>query len=374
MNFIEKIVGQNELIYMIIICVTFHLISQASAKEGKCLLASGKGKRRMNNRFIKNKVSIVTPVLNGEKYLSRMLDSVLEQSYVDLEMILVDGGSSDGTMALAEKYQEKFRKKGMTYHVVAGHGNAAAGMNQGFPFVRGEFLIWPDGDDVLEKDSIKKRVEFLQTHLQYQGVRSLGYYVQEQTEERARPDEALGDLENENLFFPILFSETFVCCGCYMFRSECFFDIYPGREIPESDIGRNLQMLLPFTYHYPCPTIKEELYRVYIRPGSMSRIPLTEEQEEKKEANLEKLVDTIVGICQITDRTEIKKVEAWRARTQYSFNLKFNRRCKAAVALLRVYQNDGISLWKLARGEVYVFCKELISYIRRFTKRKNGKR
>ena len=56
----------------------------------------------MDSEFIKNRVSIVTTVLNGEGYLSRMLDSVLEQSYKDLEMILVDGGSTDKTVKLAE--------------------------------------------------------------------------------------------------------------------------------------------------------------------------------------------------------------------------------------------------------------------------------
>ena len=45
----------------------------------------------MADIFVKNRVSIVTPVRNGERYLSRMLDSVLGQSYRELEMILVDG-------------------------------------------------------------------------------------------------------------------------------------------------------------------------------------------------------------------------------------------------------------------------------------------
>ena len=53
-------------------------------------------------------------------------------------------------------------------------------LNRGFPFVTGEFLIWPDGDDVLEQESVKKRVEFLQEHPEYRCVRSLGYYVLEE--------------------------------------------------------------------------------------------------------------------------------------------------------------------------------------------------
>lgn len=324
----------------------------------------------MDSEFIKNRVSIVTTVLNGEGYLSRMLDSVLEQSYKDLEMILVDGGSTDKTVKLAEDYREKFRKEGIEYHVVRGHGNNSAGLNQGFPFVRGEFLVWPDGDDVLEKESIEKRVEFLQTHSQYQCVRSLGYYVREGTEERARPDEAIGDLENESLFFPILYGETYVCCGCYMFRSERFFDIYPERKIPESGVGQNLQMLLPFTYRYPCPTIKEELYRVYVRPGSMSHtLPfLSNEQKEKRQNDLEALVDILADLCQITDQEEIRQIQVWKARHRYHLNQAIGNRRKAMEALLQWYQYGGLSFWKFVKNGVCIFCGKTISRVKKWIK------
>ena len=49
-------------------------------------------------RFIKNRVSVVTPVYNGEKHLYRLLESVLAQSWEDVEMILSDDGSRDGTL------------------------------------------------------------------------------------------------------------------------------------------------------------------------------------------------------------------------------------------------------------------------------------
>lgn len=324
----------------------------------------GDGEGEMNSDFIKGRVSIVTPILNGESYLSRMLDSVLLQSYQNIEMILVDGGSTDRTLVIADAYGKLFRAAGIEYHVIKGYGNAAAAMNQGFPLVRGEFLIWPDGDDVLENDSIRKRVEFLQSHLQYQCVRSLGYYVEEKTENRVEPDERLGDLDNEELFFPILYSETFVCCGCYMFRSKCFFEIYPQRKIPESDVGRNFQMLLPFTYRFRCPTIKEELYRVYIRPGSMSRTPLSKEQEKKKCADLEKLVDAIVEICQITTRSEVRKIEAWKARVRYNLYRKNGEKGKAAMELLQLYKNGYLSLYRLIRSFGGVLLGKQVSKIK----------
>lgn len=130
-----------------------------------------------NYQLVKHRVSIVTPVFNGESYLAEFLDSVLAQSYEQVEMILVDDGSADKTVSVAEGYREQFSARGYEYRIIqAGHRNASAAINQGLRYVSGEYLIWPDGDDILEKDSIKKRVEFLQDHPEYHCVRSLAYY------------------------------------------------------------------------------------------------------------------------------------------------------------------------------------------------------
>ena len=219
--------------------------------------------------FQKGRVSVVTPVYNGESHLRRMLDSVLEQTCQQVEMILVDDGSADGTVRIAEGYLEKFARRGYDFRIVkAEHKNASAAINQGLLLVTGEYLIWPDSDDVLEPESIKKRVEFLQAHPEYQCVRSLSYYFDEETGQRSeKADEQRGDLSKEELFWDILESRTFVCCGCYMLRTESFFAVYPDRRIPEYDVGQNFQMLLPFMYRHKCPTLQEELYGVAIRSG-----------------------------------------------------------------------------------------------------------
>ena len=116
------------------------------------------------NQFCSGRVSVVTPVYNGELHLAKMLDSVLAQTYPDIEMILVDDGSSDGTLGVAEGYREKFAARGYGYRIVAApHRNASAAVNGGLPYVTGEYLIWPDSDDMLKPESVAKRVEFLRT-------------------------------------------------------------------------------------------------------------------------------------------------------------------------------------------------------------------
>ena len=290
-------------------------------------------------KFIKDKVSVIIPVFNGERHLGRMLDSVLSQTYFWVEVILVDDGSTDHTLRVAEGYREKFEKKGYDYRIVRSkHRNASTAINCGLPYVTGEFLIWPDSDDRLEKESVKKRVKFLKENPRYQCVRSLAYYFEEGSQRRVPADEKTGDVSKEDIFWDILESRTYVCCGCYMLRAEKFFEIYPERRIPEYDVGQNFQMLLPFMYHYLCPTMTEKLYGVCVRKGSHSRRVLTEEEEKKKYRDYEKLIDEIALICHIEDEKSGDRIAYWKIKRRYMIAVKY----KDAGEIVK-------NLWKLFR-------------------------
>ncbi|MCI8766514.1 MAG: glycosyltransferase family 2 protein [Ruminococcus sp.] len=304
------------------------------------------------------RVSIVTPVYNGETHLAKMLDSVLAQTYPDVEMILVDDGSADGTVRAAQNYSEKFEEKGYGYRIVrAEHKNASAAINRGLPFVSGEYLIWPDSDDYLEPESIRRRVDFLRQHPQYACVRSLSYYFDEETGTRSeKADEQRGDLKKLDLFWDILESKTFVCCGCYMLRTKAFFEVYPKRRIPEYDVGQNFQMLLPFMYRHQCPTIEEELYGVAVREGSHSRTVLTQAQEEKKYRDYEKLVDEIAENCGITDRESRERILCWKARRRYQIALKYGRKKAAANALVWLHRCGGFRVSEALKEIIWLYC------------------
>lgn len=316
------------------------------------------------SEFCKGRVSIVTPVYNGEFHLSRMLDSILVQTYKQIEMILVDDGSTDRTIEIAESYNGKFVEKGYGYRIVrASHKCASAAINQGLPYVTGEYLIWPDSDDVLDSESVEKRVNFLQSHPNYQCVRSLSYYFNAETGELAKSaDEQLGDLAKEDLFWDILESKTFVCCGCYMLRTEKFFEIYPKRHIPEYNVGQNFQMLLPFMYHYKCPTIQEKLYGVFIRAGSHSRRKLTKEEELKKYHDYEKMIDEITVICHIKDIKEKKQILYWKANRRRQIARKYNQKVLLMSALFQLYRCGNMKF--------YPMIKECISVCRIWIKEK----
>ncbi|MCI8511934.1 MAG: glycosyltransferase family 2 protein [Lachnospiraceae bacterium] len=288
----------------------------------------------------KGLVSCVTPVWNGEQYLGQMLDSLLKQTYPSIEMILVDDGSTDGTLGVAESYRDHFTERGYDYKIVSvPHKNASAAINRGLMLAGGEYLIWPDSDDLLEPDSVRRRVEFLEANPGYYCVRSLMYYF-DSSGQIGSTGEQIGDTQKEELFWDILESTTFVCCGCYMLKTREFFSIYPQRQIPESPAGQNFQMLLPYMYRYPCPTIPDPLYGVRVRPDSHSRRRMTQAEEEERRRCFETLMDEICGICGMRHFYEKRRVMFWKLRYERKLALKYGdrwraRRVRAAMLLYR---------------------------------------
>ena len=280
-------------------------------------------------------VSVLTPVCNGESYISRLLDSVLGQTYPYIEMILVDDGSSDATIEIAEAYIPRFEEKGYSLTIVsAAHKNASAAINKGLDYVKGEYLVWPDSDDELLPDSVEARVRFLQQHPEYQCVRSVMEYVSGETDAPVKAVEKLGNLAKTEIFLDVLEGRTFVCCGCYMFRTEPFFHIYPSRKIPEYDVGQNFQMLLPFLYRYQCPTIDQKLYRVYVRPDSHSRRKLSKQEEMTKFKQFERLIDEIAELCEIEDPAILLRIALWKIKRRIYLACKYH--CFVKLALYNV--------------------------------------
>lgn len=100
------------------------------------------------------KVSILIPVKNEEKYIEESIDSILNQTYKNLEVIIVDDGSSDKTLMKLKKY-DKF--DWIKVFITGGIGKNAA-FNLAFENSTGDFICYFAGDDILIPDSIESRL------------------------------------------------------------------------------------------------------------------------------------------------------------------------------------------------------------------------
>ena len=101
------------------------------------------------------KVSIIIPVYNVEKYLPKCLESVLGQTYADLEIICVDDGTPDRSAAVILSYAEKDRRINLISQENQGLSGAR---NTGIGSATGKYIIFLDGDDWIEPETVETAV------------------------------------------------------------------------------------------------------------------------------------------------------------------------------------------------------------------------
>lgn len=101
------------------------------------------------------KVSVIIPVYNVEKYLRRCLDSVVNQTYKDIEVILVNDGSPDNSKEICEEYVAKYSNIQLINQKNAGLG---AARNTGLQYITGDAVTFVDSDDWIELDAIEYSV------------------------------------------------------------------------------------------------------------------------------------------------------------------------------------------------------------------------
>lgn len=106
------------------------------------------------------RVSIITVCFNSEKTIGKTMASVLNQSYRDLEYIIVDGKSSDGTLAVVRSFAEKFAAAGIALRVISekDHGIYDA-MNKGIRMAAGEIIGIINSDDWYEPHAVETVVQ-----------------------------------------------------------------------------------------------------------------------------------------------------------------------------------------------------------------------
>ena len=99
------------------------------------------------------KVSIIIPVYNVEKYLAKCLDSVINQTYNDLEIICVNDGSTDNSLQILEEYAKNDNRIKI---INRQNGGLSAARNSGLDIATGEYCYFIDSDDWIELDTIEK--------------------------------------------------------------------------------------------------------------------------------------------------------------------------------------------------------------------------
>ncbi len=98
-------------------------------------------------------ISIIIPVYNTEKYISKCLDSILAQTYMNTEIILVDDGSTDGSGAICDAYAAKYSNIKVIHQK---NGGVSKARNAALDVFTGEYVAFADSDDTVHPEMIKK--------------------------------------------------------------------------------------------------------------------------------------------------------------------------------------------------------------------------
>ena len=105
-------------------------------------------------------VSIIIPAYNVEKYVQEAIDSALSQIYKDIEIIVVDDGSTDNT----KKVLNPYIKKGQIHYIYQENKGLSSARNTGIRAAKGGYIAFLDSDDLFLPEKMQRQVDFLEKH------------------------------------------------------------------------------------------------------------------------------------------------------------------------------------------------------------------
>lgn len=129
----------------------------------------------MSSHAATPKVSVLLPVRNGERWLKASLDSIMEQTFQDFEILLIDDASTDDTRAIAESF------KSPNLRILDGPGTGLANaLKIGVAESRGQYIARQDADDLSAATRLAKQYRFLESHPHYAAVGSQAIRINEE--------------------------------------------------------------------------------------------------------------------------------------------------------------------------------------------------
>lgn len=107
------------------------------------------------------KISVLLPVFNGQSYLAEAMESVLHQTFDNFELVVIDDGSTDGSLAILKHYESMDERIRLVSRANIG---LVETLNEGLGLCRGEFIARMDADDICEPTRFEEQIEFLTAH------------------------------------------------------------------------------------------------------------------------------------------------------------------------------------------------------------------
>jgi len=213
------------------------------------------------------KITVIVPVYNIIDCLERCVTSIINQTYKDLEIILVDDGSTDGTAALCDVLETKDVRV-RVFHKE--NGGSSSARNLGLSHATGDYIGFVDSDDYIEPDMYELLADAVKRH----GAKMAQISRDEVNEDGSkRPDVCIPPKEEINISASDMLKELLMHRGdCSFCTRICARELFENREFPNGELNEDFKLLTDMlTDIDKFPIIPKQCYHVYYRMNSNSR-------------------------------------------------------------------------------------------------------
>ncbi|OHB90453.1 MAG: hypothetical protein A3D13_10830 [Planctomycetes bacterium RIFCSPHIGHO2_02_FULL_40_12] len=211
-------------------------------------------------------VSVIIHTYNNEKFIGETIDSVLNQTYNDYEIIVVDDGSEDGTRDALLPYMQKIR-----YHYKE-NGGIASAKNTGISLSNAEFIAFLDHDDLWVPDKLRIQMEYFNEHPQVGLVYAKYTSFRHDKELRTKPEKGYS-----GWIFKKLLSKSIVQTSTVMVKRECLNTV--GQYDESFKLADEYDMFLRIAKRFQCGFVDKGLTRYRVHDANASKNDLLFDKE-----------------------------------------------------------------------------------------------
>lgn len=213
-------------------------------------------------------ITIIVPVYNIEEYLPRCIESILAQTYRNLELILVDDGSSDKSGAICDEYAKKDARIRVLHKE---NGGSSSARNAGISQAKGQYIGFVDSDDFIENDMYKKMMEAVALT----GC-NIVQVARDEIDDKGNLMQAICEMPDELIQYP---AEEFMK-ELLLHKGDCSFctkllnrDLFSEKRFPEGVLNEDFHLLVKILSKTGESVVSLPYlgYHVFYRIGSNTR-------------------------------------------------------------------------------------------------------
>lgn len=314
-------------------------------------------------------ISVIIPVYKVEDYLDKCVESVVNQTYKNLEIILVDDGSPDACPEMCEEWAKKDSRIRVVHKENGGLSDAR---NAGLDIMTGDYVTFVDSDDYLELDACECLLNIMKEDNSDIGIGNITFVYEDGKKFTLKEKVDRFKLEGEEVFKEIFYSNAhkittilYTTAWCKLYKASLFSDIrYPKGKLHEDEATTYKAVLKCNAISYT----SKPVYNYLQRTGSIVH--------GKKH---EKGFDHCLEIFEEKYNTLKEKLPKYNNLTMYKnlvFGLLHNKttkeRHKKAKKLYKDLLKQGAG--KSLKDKLYLMCPPLFYLVRKIKNRKNTKR